>query len=485
MNAWDFAPSFPGTTITAVAETGSSWLLFSADHVMKILKPFRKADRDVSTVDARRMALEMEEALLKIFAPGVALHVQPLKHQEQTIEVALVMRRLPRSVNLLARLLTKRALAADLATVGSTLAKIHAKRTAPAVRGETGLPDALRQEIEEAVSPLLDPAASIFLSHDVPVRLREKLLSLVSLRTPTLMERMRHKAIRPVHGSLHAEAVYIEAAGVSFLQSATNPDGSPIIADVFSDLGCLLKDVRVFLPEADVDVLIGAYAGKAKLSTEERDVLTLYEILWTMRRFAQHTLSLTEGTGGPMETELVQRYRLRLIRYSQSPLVPIAVKPVTVSEKYANAHPQPAQKQQKQTQKPSTGRRENGAHPAKASPSSAAMKKSTPKKSVPAKTAPKKSAPKKAAPKKVAPKKTALKKLAPKKVVKAAAKKVPRTKSTSKQHVTKKPASSKAAKKAAPKKTSAKKKSVKASGSIGQTLRSILGIGKKHAARRR
>ena len=32
MNAWDFTPYFPGTTVTAVAETPSSWLLFTTEQ---------------------------------------------------------------------------------------------------------------------------------------------------------------------------------------------------------------------------------------------------------------------------------------------------------------------------------------------------------------------------------------------------------------------------------------------------------------------
>jgi aminoglycoside phosphotransferase family enzyme len=423
MNAWDFTSYFPGLNITAVAETKKSWILFSPEQVIKILKPIHVEGEEKSNVQLRAKALKDECDLMKIFAPSVPDKVIQLKNQESVVESALLMRRLPREYNLLARLLTNKVNTIELRRIGSAIAKIQKKLPVVKDPGESTTISELIRQLDEVTEPLLEPGAGIFLAHDIVVKIKDKLHGLIAHKDRFINSRLKSKKIKQLHGNLHASSIFSEPDKVSLMDAFTK-DGLTA-GDIFVDIGCLYKDIVLFVDSNSAKAFIRSCLGKTPKGNEE-DLLKFYEILWTLRAFNDHTEKLYSGAGNQVDTELVQRYRNRLVRF-------------------ANPLPQISSVQMNK--------------PTRLEPSQKPKKTSANK---PAKKAPAKKAPAKKLTKK-APAKKPAKKLTKKAPAKKPAKKAP----------AKKPA-----KKAPAKKPAKKASKPKGNKTIGK-IKSFLGIKKK------
>lgn len=239
--------AFPhGPAAVELRETHISWVFLAGEKAFKVKKPVRFPFVDYGTLERRHELCRAEVELNRRFARelyggvvaivpdgGGGLTLAP-EHDPRAVEYAVVMGRYDESSTLAASLSDRRATAADLAAVGTAVARWHA--AAPVAEGAAPL-DAI---VDETLATLSDAGAPANRLSAIERFCRAALAGFAA----ELAERARAGHVRDGHGDLRAEHLLLGETvkavdGLEF-------DPGLRIADTGYDLAFLAMDVARF-----------------------------------------------------------------------------------------------------------------------------------------------------------------------------------------------------------------------------------------------
>lgn len=206
----------------ALAETHSAVVVLFGDQAYKVKKPVRTDFLDFSTVAAREAACARELELNRRFAPDVYLGLAWLSDPTGgSGEPMLVMRRLPESARLSARLDDPAVARETLPALARQVAAWHDRSPAGPVVDRAATVDAVRDRWRSLLSGLrcstVDPAS---------VRdLADSAMRYLDGRAALFDERIAAGRIVDGHGDLRAEDVFVTGDGLRVIDCLDFDDG--------------------------------------------------------------------------------------------------------------------------------------------------------------------------------------------------------------------------------------------------------------------
>ena len=198
-----------------LVETHISWVFLAGPRVYKVKKPVNLGFLDFTTLARRRHFCREEVRLNRRLAPDVYLDVVEIKGQRRaprlggpgrTIEVAVVMRRLPAARMLDSLVERDEATPELLDAIGATVARFHAEAETGGEIDELGGLDTMRRNWEEnfaqtdALGPDLLPDAT-------RACVRAAVAAVLEGEAPRFAERVAAAKSRDCHGDLQAQHV--------------------------------------------------------------------------------------------------------------------------------------------------------------------------------------------------------------------------------------------------------------------------------------
>lgn len=241
-----------GDTVS-IRETHISVLLFLGDRVLKLRKPLHFDFADFSTLSARAQDCRREVELNRRLAPDVYLGVADLTMEGQTLDHAVVMRRLPpeRSLARIVSSCPETVWAAELGNVARVLADFHARADrSEAISAGASTPEVARQFEANVV------AMTQFVGRIVDRRTHDAVVSGVRRylkgRDPLFMGRIAAGQVCDGHGDLQADDIYCLEDGPRILDCLEFDDRLRF-GDVLADVAFLVMDLeRLGHPEAAI-----------------------------------------------------------------------------------------------------------------------------------------------------------------------------------------------------------------------------------------
>ncbi|MGD0380374.1 MAG: AAA family ATPase [Acidimicrobiales bacterium] len=246
----------------SVRETHVSILLFLGQHVFKLRKPLRFDFADFSTPAARAEDCRQEVDLNRRLAPDVYLGVADVTMGGETLDHAVVMRRLPaeRSLAHLVSCEPEAVWGAELRGVARVVADFHARADRSpqisAIASIGTVSDQFEANVAATarfVGPILDPS-----THDAVV---EAIRRYLSGREPLFTARMAAGQICDGHGDLQADDIYCLDDGPRILD-CLEFDGRLRCGDVAADVAFLAMDLERLGKAEAAARFIGDYEGR-------------------------------------------------------------------------------------------------------------------------------------------------------------------------------------------------------------------------------
>jgi aminoglycoside phosphotransferase family enzyme len=196
-------------------ETHISWVLLAGDRVYKIKKPVNLGFLDFTTLALRRRFCQDEVRLNRRLTSDIYLGVVEIKGSAEaprfegrgrTLEVAVVMRRLP-AERMLDRLVRENAApAALLDGIGTMVARFHAAADTGGEIDELGGIEAIRRNWQENFAQT-DTVGPELLSDDTRRRVREYVAVYLEREAARFAARVAAGRSRDCHGDLQAQHV--------------------------------------------------------------------------------------------------------------------------------------------------------------------------------------------------------------------------------------------------------------------------------------
>jgi len=240
-----------------LVQTAASWLLFVGDRVVKVKKPIRAGQHDLSSRPQRQIACRREVELNRRLAPDVYLDVLDVAGSGgHPCEHAVLMRRLP-ACRRLADLATAGAnIRKDIRQVAERVAALHVTGARSSSIDRAGLPESLRTRWEAYLAALAtDPTGQpdpLLLA-----RIRDRAHRYLVGRVPLLEQRIRSGAIVDGHGDLVATSIFCLPDGPRILGRADND--ALRHGDVLADIACLAMDLERLGVPAEAAALLDDY----------------------------------------------------------------------------------------------------------------------------------------------------------------------------------------------------------------------------------
>ncbi len=196
-------------------ETHISWVLLAGDRVYKIKKPVNLGFLDFTTLGRRRRFCQDEVRLNRRLTSDIYLGVVEIKGSAaaprfdgrgRTLEVAVVMRRLP-AERMLDRLVGENAAPpALLDGIGTTVARFHAAADTGGEIDELGSIETIRRNWQENFAQT-DTVGRELLSDDTRRRVREYVATFLEREAARFSARVAAGRSRDCHGDLQAQHV--------------------------------------------------------------------------------------------------------------------------------------------------------------------------------------------------------------------------------------------------------------------------------------
>ena len=196
-------------------ETHISWVFLAGERVYKVKKPVNLGFLDFTTLARRRHFCGEEVRLNRRLAPDVYLGVVEIKGRRgaprlggpgRTIEVAVLMRRLP-AERMLETLVRRDAAPPELLdAIGATVARFHAEAETGGEIDELGGLETMRRNWEEnfAQTDALGPEV---LPDATRARVRAAVAAVLETEAPRFAARVAAGKSRDCHGDLQAQHV--------------------------------------------------------------------------------------------------------------------------------------------------------------------------------------------------------------------------------------------------------------------------------------
>ena len=196
-------------------ETHISWVLLAGDRVYKIKKPVNLGFLDFTTLGRRRRFCQDEVRLNRRLTSDIYLGVVEIKGSAEaprfdgrgrTLEVAVVMRRLP-AERMLDRLVRENAAPpALLDGIGLTVARFHAAADTGGEIDELGSIETIRRNWQENFAQT-DTMGQDLLPDDTRRRVREYVATFLEREAARFAARVAAGRSRDCHGDLQAQHV--------------------------------------------------------------------------------------------------------------------------------------------------------------------------------------------------------------------------------------------------------------------------------------
>ncbi|AMV72492.1 bifunctional aminoglycoside phosphotransferase/ATP-binding protein [Desulfuromonas carbonis] len=277
--------AWPGSRGRVVCrETHASRVYLVGDHVYKVKKPVNFGFLDFSTLEKRIHFCTEEVRLNDRFAPGTYLGVGELRLAAgrvqlggagERVEVAVIMRRLPRA-RMLEHLIARNAseLPAAIELVGKRIAHLH--ETSPVARGPaTADRNQVRANWEENFRQS-EPFIPALLSERAATLARRYVADFFRENGALLVNRAKAGFVRDGHGDLHSAHICLTRPIRIFDCIEFNPRFR--IADTSADLSFLLMDLE-FLGRHDLAAaLLAGYRKGGGPDPGPRPLVTFYKV---------------------------------------------------------------------------------------------------------------------------------------------------------------------------------------------------------------
>ena len=228
-------------THPSTIETHVSWLFFTPDRALKLLKPIRTDFLDHRDVDRRVAAVTAELELNRRLAPDVYLGTADLLERGVLTDRMLVMRRLPDDRRL-ANLVHDDRFSDHLRRVAHLVASFHSSLPPIAepvpMATSTGLAQLWTSgldELESAVGTLIDAS-----EYDV---VRRSSLTYLAHSDRVFERRRADGHVRDGHGDLIADDIFVLDDGPRVLDCVAF-DADYRVSDVLADIAFLVMDVE-------------------------------------------------------------------------------------------------------------------------------------------------------------------------------------------------------------------------------------------------
>jgi len=231
-----------------VHETHISWVFIAGERAYKLKKPIRLGFLDYRTAARRRRMCQEEVRLNRRLAPALYLGVRAIANGEdglvlapeedpRAIDYLVEMRRYDEDSTLAARLARGELRCAQMAVVGTVLARFHER--APRVRIRVNAA-AVRRVVSENCRELMD-LAEHRAERDTVLALERFLLTFLAAHADTLDRRAAGGLVREGHGDLRAEHVVLD--GEVQIVDCVEFDKRLRDVDVADDLSFLVMDL--------------------------------------------------------------------------------------------------------------------------------------------------------------------------------------------------------------------------------------------------
>lgn len=247
----------PRRPAAAVAETHISTLFFYGDRVYKVRKPVAFGFVDFTDIGRRRADCEREVALNRRLAPDVYLGTATVTLDDEVVEHAVVMRRLPTDRNLEHLVAAGRPVATELHRVATELAAFHRRARRSPEADATASAGALRARWL-AVGADLAPYVGPVVDADRYRELTDLALGYLAGRAPLLESRVAGGRIVDGHGDLQAADVFCMDDGPRILDCLEFDDRLRY-GDGLADVTFLVADLERLGAPAMGESLLAAY----------------------------------------------------------------------------------------------------------------------------------------------------------------------------------------------------------------------------------
>ena len=233
-----------------VAETHISWVLLTGEHAYKIKKPIRLSFLDYSTLERRHLLCDEELRLNRRLAPDLYLGVSVIGGSAESprvdaggtpLEYAVHMRQFAPEDELAAMLAKGSVTAADLAALGTSIARFHAAAVAAPTESVFGSPATVqRVTLDNLIElrALPESAAWGDLLAELESGLRDRQAGLRAL----MLQRRACGWVRECHGDLHCGNV-VRWAGTLTPFDGIEFDPALRFIDVVNDTAFLTMDL--------------------------------------------------------------------------------------------------------------------------------------------------------------------------------------------------------------------------------------------------
>jgi aminoglycoside phosphotransferase family enzyme/predicted kinase len=233
-----------------VAETHISWVLLTGELAYKVKKPVRLSFLDYSTLERRRALCEEELRLNRRLAPGLYLGVSSIGGPPdaprvdgtgEPIEYAVRMRQFAPQDELVALLAADAVTAADLAQLGTAIARFHVSALPAPAGSNFGEPDTVQQVVRDNFAELrVLPEAAAW--RQVVDDLERDVTALHMWLSAQMSARRATGWVRECHGDLHCGNV-VRWAGALAPFDGIEFDPKLRFVDVVNDIAFLTMDL--------------------------------------------------------------------------------------------------------------------------------------------------------------------------------------------------------------------------------------------------
>ncbi len=218
----DFYPHHPASV--ELVQTHASYIFLAGDFVYKIKKPVRYDFLDFTTLEKRKFFCEEEIRLNRRLAPSVYLEVVPLSRNQQgtlvrgeenIVEYAVKMRRLPDDRMLKTLLRANPADLEPIAPIARTVAAFHKEAQTGGRIDEGGSLAAIRKNTEENFDET-KKFIDVTIARHAYEFIADFTRAFLSANEPLLASRVSRHHIRDCHGDLHMEHICMTDGVVIF-----------------------------------------------------------------------------------------------------------------------------------------------------------------------------------------------------------------------------------------------------------------------------
>jgi len=199
-------------------ETHVSWLFLAGQRVYKVKKPMDFGFLDFTTLERRRHFCNEEVALNRRLSPDVYLGVAEIREHGgrlaiegpgQTVEYAVVMRRLPKERAMSALLARGEVSEDSVRRIAARIAAFHREAATSEEIARLGGYDAVAQNVRENFAQTAAYIGRTIERGDYD-ELRAYSEAFLDVRQPEFRSRERDGWVRDCHGDLHAAQIFLD-----------------------------------------------------------------------------------------------------------------------------------------------------------------------------------------------------------------------------------------------------------------------------------